>query len=221
MTTQRGERPQARYVVLGTLTVVAVVALAAYALGAGKAAKKVTFCAAKSGDVSLAHGAKCDRGEKKLSIAKQGPAGPQGPAGERGPAGTTASIQPEAPQLVRSSNQGVCAPDVPGVFCATPGAWRNLPPELAGNGPPVSFQMDASGFVHLAGDPRLDSGTATGAIFYLPPAYRPTNGLLEFLVKGDCTGANTTGTIDIALNGAVIPSDGEICPSLDGISYYP
>jgi len=71
------------------LAAVAVVAIGAYAIGAGESSKDLILCAnKKSGDLALASGkGKCAKGEKKLTVAKEGPVGPRGATGEPGPKG--------------------------------------------------------------------------------------------------------------------------------------
>jgi hypothetical protein len=85
--------PWGKVVVLG---LVIAAALTAYAVGAGsQPSNTVVLCAAKkSGAVTLAGNGKCGKGKKKVSIAKEGPAGPAGspgPKGEPGAAGDPAA----------------------------------------------------------------------------------------------------------------------------------
>src|SRR6478609_5016802 len=136
------------------LAAVAIVAVAGVAVAAsGGSSGEVTLCARKGdGALSLAGKAgKCGRGEKKLTIAKQGPPGLAGATGSPGAPGTTAPIQPEAVRLVTTLGSEVEATyceEHPGVFC-----WEgplNWIDKGAGDAP-VGFQKDAAGYVHLQG----------------------------------------------------------------------
>jgi hypothetical protein len=218
---------------VGGLAGVAVIAIAVSAIAAGAPSKNLTLCGAKDGVLSLAEKGKCPKGEKKLTLAKQGPAGPQGipgapgADGAAGAAGTTASIQPEAVRDVadaRPVNQGLCSAN-PGVFCGAPGfqnTWLTFPSAVGGDGPPVSYQKDAAGYVHLAGSGWQSNGAAGGPdttrIFYLPAGYRPTEGSLVFAIADDC---GTTTTVGIGTDGGVAPDPAALCPSLDGVTFHP
>lgn len=202
------------------LAAVAIVAIAGVAVAAkGGGSEDVTLCAAKKGgDLRLApKSGKCAKGTKKLVIAKQGPQGVPGPAGPAGAAGATASIQPEAVDLVAAPVAGGCEAN-PGTFCGSTsegGArWRNF--EDWG---PVGFQKDAAGYVHLQGGTAFGgSGQVDNRIFFLPPAYRPS--VKTQVAATECDG--TAISVQIGTSGRVLPDPVNfLCVILDGISFRP
>jgi hypothetical protein len=199
------------------------------AFGASGGPGGVTLCAGKGGDLSLGKKGKCSNGEKKLTIAKQGPQGEQGPKGDQGAPGkdgTPADLAPEAVQLVRvatGSDNGACVND-PGRFCGTQsglcGTWQNYgDPNLL-----TGYRKDSGGWVHLQGTTLVDFQGACGGvpappgIFYLPTGYRPP-AKARFTVP-DCNGnANQDEVVTIGANGLVEASYG--CMSLDGVQFHP
>ncbi|HZO05097.1 MAG TPA: hypothetical protein VFB52_01820 [Solirubrobacterales bacterium] len=165
-----------RWTVLALLAGVAVIAIGAYAIGAGKSSKDLVLCAAKKGgDLSLATAkGKCAKGEKKLTVAKEGPVGPAGPQGAPGSAANVAS---EPVTYVTGPANDQCF-EKPGTFCESESGyvtWGNYSPEF-GN---VGYYKDAAGVVHLTG---VASSAVGGVVFgfqpegpfYLPPGYRPS-----------------------------------------------
>lgn len=201
------------------LGLVIAVALTAYAVGAGsRSSKTVVFCAAKkSGEVTLAGNRRCGKGEKKISIAKQGP---KGPAGAVGPAGAPAVSPPlEAAHLVAPAT--VACEAEPGTFCVTESGfcWNN---GNYGNGQaPVSYRKDSDGFVHLEGTFRNFNGEGAGCgssrpVFYLPPGFRPGAGNQAFVAAAVC-GEQGFGFIHVATDGLVDATIG--CLHLDGIVF--
>lgn len=107
----------------------------------------------------------------------------------------------------------------PGAFCMVAGAsWVNFAQGYA----PVGYFKDAAGVVHLQGaalyTPDADYCTPDcGPIFYLPPRYRPTDGIHEAIVY---TGNGTFGYLDIRPDGAVLPGAGaRLYVALDGVSF--
>jgi hypothetical protein len=202
------------------------VGLTAYAIGAGGSSKNLVLCAGKkSGALSLATAkGKCAKGEKKLTIAKEGPVGPvgaTGPQGVPGAPGGTGGI--EARHLV-SPKTTTCAVDV-GSFCVTENetCWddENAGPPFA----PVSFRKDTDGFVHLEGAYQNNSGQGacgeidTWPVFYLPNGFRPALGTLKFLAL-NCAdaGAVEPTWVKIEPNGRVGAYDG--CVDFDGIVFH-
>lgn len=157
------------------LAAVAVVGIGAYAIGAGKSSKDLVLCAnKKSGDLSLATAkGKCAKGEKKLTVAKEGPAGPVGAAG---PAGSNANVVPETIHYVTGPANDQCF-EKPGTFCESDlgyAQWGNYTSEYGS----VGYYKDASGSVHLTGVASGSFGGVSGSFepegpFYLPPEYRP------------------------------------------------
>jgi len=221
MARRRGPDKTAR---VGRFTILLAVAAISFA-GIGLASSNdraggVTLCAAKKGgDLTLGSKGQCSKGEKKVTIAKQGPVGPPGADGADG---SPASVQPEARIEVAPATADCAAS--PGTFCGGSGGtmhWMELPSAVGGDGAPaVSYQKDAAGYVHLTGHPWLSAGSAgpdRSRIFYLPPGYRPP-GDMQFAVTG-CDIASVTEAVRIDPNGGVVPSDG--CVSLDGIVFHP
>lgn len=206
------------------LLAVAAISFTGVALSAaGDRGGGVTLCAAKKGgELTLGSKGKCSKGEKKVTIAKQGPQGEQGPSGQNG---TTASIQPESPIAVaeaRPAAQGSCS-TAPGTFCGAPDTvhWTNLPGALGGDGqPPVGFQKDAAGYVHLFGHLWASGGTAnpdTARVYYLPPGYRPP-GDVQFPVSGCDVSSPSEGVKIEPDGGIVVTAD---CLTFDGIEFHP
>ncbi len=192
------------------LGLVIAVALTAYAVGAGSGSSKtVVLCAAKKdGDVTFTGNGKCPKGEKKLSIAKQGPQGTVGPQGLTGPAGPPPAL--EAPHFVSAATTA-CAAQT-GSYCVTETGlcWDNA--NAGGGLAPVSFRKDSNGFVHLEGaftntnGQGACGGDETRPVFYLPQGFRPVGGAQRF-IAARCTGYET-GLIVIATNGLVSEAGG-------------
>ena len=184
---------------------IVAVALTAFAVGAGKnSSKTVVLCAAKKGgDLTLADKGKCGKGEKKVSIAKQGPAGPVGPQGAVGPAGSAPPLA--AARLVAPATTA-CAVNT-GAFCVTEsGVCYNMG-NAGGGTVPVSFRKDSDGFVHLEGaftnfNPEgACGGTGLAPVFYLPSGFKPAAGTQRFIVA-PCAG-DGSGLITVAPTGLV------------------
>jgi hypothetical protein len=189
-------------------------------VGASKSSKDVTLCAVKkSGELSLASHSKCGKGEKKLTIAKQGPVGPVGPAG------SAANVTPEPITLVKLPATTACQTN-PGTFCAPgslSGTWQNASEVFGGNDAPVGFYKDASGIVHLTGVAVWSSsgGESGGYVppgpFYLPPGYRPP--ATEVFVAATGSGLEATTKVEILPDGAVATPKQLV--SLSGITFRP
>lgn len=206
------------------LGVVVAVAATAIAIGASSnSSKNVVLCAAKKGgDLTLAGGkGKCGKGEKKLSIAKQGPVGPVGPQGVVGPAGATEVA--EGPNFVKPATTA-CAVDT-GSYCVTETGlcWSNA--NAGGGLAPVSYRKDSDGFVHIEGayenteTQGACGGNETRPVFYLPQGFRPAGGVQRFAVA-NCTGYKTS-LIVIAANGLVSAgSEFTNCLDLSGIVFH-
>jgi hypothetical protein len=201
------------------LAAVAIVAIAGVAIAAQGGSKNVVLCAAKQGGkLRLASKGKCAKGERKLTIAKQGPRGVQGVAGAQGSPGTTASIQPEPVHAVAPASGSVDCEDAPGTFCSESGlGWTNYESVYA----PAGFWKDAAGEVHLRGTikPFGGPGAITNDFFFLPDGYRPV-GTRQFVITNCYL---DTIQIEIEPDGAVhTPSvGGTICAAFDGISFRP
>lgn len=202
--------------------IVLAVAVAGVSFAAqGGGSNDVTLCAAKKGGaLSLAAKGKCGKGEKKLVIAKQGPAGPAGvagPQGAPGPAGTTTSIESEPVRFVAPPVAGGCDGN-PGTFCGSPGAgsaqWHAYE-----NWGSVGFQKDAAGYVHLQGGAAFGgAGQTDDRMFYLPAGYRPS--AKTQVVATECDG--TPISVLIGTDGQVRPNPVNfLCVILDGISFRP
>src|SRR5690242_10686999 len=154
-----------RWGLIGVLAAVAVVAIGAYAIGAGRSSKDIVLCADKQGgDLSLATAkGKCGKDEKKLTVAKEGPVGPPGPAGAAGVAGSNANVAPGAIQYVTGPANDQCF-EKPGTFCKATSnyvSWSNLDPAGTSYGR-VGYYQDAAGFVHLTG---VASSVVGGAVY--------------------------------------------------------
>lgn len=202
------------------LICVAAVGVAAYAVGASKTSQNVVLCAAKkSGALSLAGGAgKCGKGEKKLTIAKQGPAGPVGPQGQAGTQGVpgsggAAAVEPVT--YVKSPATTACQAQ-PGTFCAPSslsGQWENFKDTFGTRGDyeRTGFFKDGEGFVHLVGVAGwISSGGVGGGFvpegpFYLPPGFRPANTEMFVVPAGHTEGEHFGGTeaVEIRPDGLV------------------
>lgn len=208
------------------LAAVAIVAITGVAFAAsGGSSGTITVCAQKSGGaLTLASKGKCGKGQRKLTISKEGPAGATGAAGSPGAPGapgTTASIQPEAMHLVTETGSEVppaYCQEHPGTFCwEGPLNWVN---GSAGEPAHAGFQKDAAGYVHLQGFAEVTGGSGPPpppVIFYLPPGDRPTDGTHTFLGIPGCSSAPPS-TVEISTNGAV---KGGVCATLDGITFHP
>ena len=208
---------------------VLVVGLAAYAIGAGKSSNDVTLCAVKkSGELSLAAGGKCGKGEKKLTIAKQGPAGPQGAVG---PQGSAANVVAEAVHYVTGPPTAECQAN-PGTFCKPSSLSYEWIGSFEYSGTKferVGFYKDPSGFVHLVGVAlfRTGGGGSSGGYepegpFYLPPGYRPSH--VETFSAASNEGFNPTtlvktSPVEIRPDGTVATKQFEDLVSLSGIVF--
>lgn len=199
-----------RWTALALLVAVAIVAVAGYAIGAGKGAKDLVLCATKNGgDLSLATAkGKCGKGEKKLTVAKEGPVGPAGPQGAPGSAANVAS---EPVTYVTGPANDKCF-EKPGTFCESESGystWFNKDETGAAYGK-VGFYKDAAGVVHLTGVADSDVGGVVYGFqpegpFYLPPGYRPSV-VRMFTVPSQTTPEEEFSdsiTIVIRPNGAV------------------
>jgi len=179
------------------------VGLSAYAIGAGGSSKNLVLCASKkSGDLSLATAkGKCAKGEKKLTIAKEGPTGPTGATGPQGPPGTSVPA-PDAPRFVAPATTA-CAIQTSS-FCVTESGlcWDNG--NTGGGSAPVSFRKDSDGFVHIEGSftnfetQGTCGGGETRPVFYLPQGFRP-GGTQRFAVA--TCGHYTSSLIVVEPNG--------------------
>ncbi len=216
------------------LALIATAGLTAYAIGASNASENVVLCASKKGGaLSLAAKGGCAKGQKKLTIAKQGPVGPTGPAGPagsagpQGPAGVAgadaAAPTLEPPHFVAPATTA-CAVQT-GSFCVTETGlcWDNG--NTGGGTAPVSFRKDADGFVHIEGSftnfetQGACGGNETRPVFYLPQGFRPGEGTHRFAVA-DCSGY-TSSLIVIETNGLVSAgSEHTACFDLSGIVFH-
>jgi hypothetical protein len=194
--------------------VAAAMMVAGIAFAASGGSSAVTLCAGKGGDLSLGKKGKCDKGEKKVTIAKQGPQGEQGAPGKDG---TPEDLAPE-PMHYLSPASASCQTQPGTSFCFSSGgpAWVNRGTGFA----PVGYQKDAGGYVHLQGViSQGGSGAYFGDIaFYLPPGYRPTDGAHTFVVRSTDGGGATH--VDVGTDGSVYVNDA-CCASLDGIVFHP
>jgi hypothetical protein len=223
-----------RWGLIGVLAAIAVVAIGAYAIGAGKASKDLVLCAAKNdGDLSLASAkGKCAKGEKKLTVAKEGPIGPagakgdpgpRGAAGERGPSGDSGA---EAVHYLKSASEG-CKTEFE-KFCNNPNvtrAWQNVPGFGA-----AGYYRDQGGTVHLVGaaERYVTSGGGSPAepgegIFYLPPGMRPSATEI-FTVPGEI-GLGSNVHLEVRSDGVVKPpgaiQSGAGVVSFAGVAFHP
>lgn len=206
--------------------VAAAMLIGGVALAAKSGSGDVTLCAGKGGDLSLGKKGKCPKGDKKVTIAKQGPQGEQGEQGPAGRDGTPADLAPEAVRLVETATgptNGDCV-NTPGRFCGNPSGlcytWKNT----TGTGSlPTGYRKDSGGWVHLQGTAFFDGQGACGGtpqppgVFYLPAGYRPT-AKARFTVP-DCFVADDSVTVTVDADGLVEASPS--CPSLDGIEFHP
>lgn len=205
---------------LTILAAVAILAIAGVAIAAtGGGSKNVVLCAAKKGgDLRLASKGKCGKGERKLTIAKQGPQGAPGLPGPQGSPGTTASIQPEPVHAVAPASDSVDCEDVPGTFCSESGlGWANYGSVYA----PAGFWKDAAGEVHMRGTIKRfgGPGAITNDFFILPDGYRPS-GTRQFVIT-NCS--LDIIQLEIEPDGGVhTPSIGSnTCAAFDGVSFRP
>jgi hypothetical protein len=213
-----------RWSVLALLVGLAVVAVAGYAIGAGKPSQDLVLCAAKkSGDLSLASAkGKCAKGEKKLTVAKEGPVGP---VGQQGAPGTDANATLEAVHYVTGSGSVVCAAN-PATFCRgseTGNHWANF----ADLGHPgyekVGFYKEANGTVHLVGTVGYqhgggeNDGFSPPGAFLLPPGFRPAQTKVFKVPSGEGTSLASSATLEVKADGAVVT--GGVNAALDGISF--
>jgi hypothetical protein len=211
---------------------IAVIAIAGYAVGAGKSSENVVLCAAKKGgDLSLAAKGKCGKGEKKLTISQKGPQGAVGPQGAPGALGSDANVALEPITYVTGPANDECFAK-PATFCESGLGyiqWSNYDPSGAHYGR-VGFYKDASGPVHLTGVASASVGGASSSFepegpFYLPPAYRP-QAVRMFTVPSQ-TGSEEefTDTVVIMVrpNGVVAlrTNDNYRQIALDGVVFRP
>jgi hypothetical protein len=213
---------------IGVVTVL-VVGIAAYAVGAAKSSSDVTLCAVnKGGELSLTSHGKCGKGEKKLTIAKQGPQGAPGPQGAAGPAGSAANVVPEAIHYVTHPGTTACQAN-PGTFCKPEnlsGEFENYSELWATDNERVGYYKSASGVVHLTGVAEWGSsgGSAGGFVpegpFYLPSGYRPAH-IRVFSVPGGSGGLDETRAIQIRPDGLVYAPGTWNPVSLDGVTFRP
>ncbi|MFL5832936.1 MAG: hypothetical protein ACJ76B_03015 [Solirubrobacterales bacterium] len=200
------------------LAAVAIVAVAGIAIAAEGGSKNVVLCAAKKGgDLRLASKGKCGRGERKLTISKQGPKGEPGPAGPQGASGAPGSDAAAQAEPVRAVApvSGSCVAS-PGTFCGDGGLdWSNAQPFFES----VGFWKDPGGVVHLEGTAQGSPGALGNDIFILPAGYRPA-AQRQFVIP-PCNGEFLL--LEIEADGAVhLPSmPNEPCVSLDGVNFRP
>lgn len=206
--------------------VTAAMLVGGVAIAAQSGSENVTLCSGKGGDLSLGKKGKCPKGEKKLTIAKQGPQGEQGVQGPPGADGTPADLAPEPVRLVETAtgpNNGDCV-STPGRFCGNPsgicGTWKNYGnPNL-----PTGYRKDSGGWVHLQGTTIRDNQGACGStpappgIFYLPAGYRPA-ATARFTVPDCESNVNDDGVVTVGADGLVEGDGG--CISLDGVVFHP
>ncbi|HKH65700.1 MAG TPA: hypothetical protein VKA35_09585 [Solirubrobacterales bacterium] len=198
------------------LVAVAITAIAGVALAAqGGGSKSLVLCAAKKGgDLRLGSKGRCGKGERKLTISKQGPKGEPGATGLQGAPGGDAAVQVEPVRAVAPVS-GSCVAS-PGTFCGNGGLdWTNADPFFES----VGFWKDPSGIVHLEGTAQGSPGALGNDIFILPAGYRPA-AERQFVVP-TCLGEFKV--LEIEADGAVhLPSmPNEPCISLDGVNFRP
>lgn len=219
---------------------VLVVGAAAYAVGAGRPANEVTLCASKA-DRSVTLGAKgrCPKGAKKVTVAKEGPAGPKGLPGESGADGAPGSdavVSPEAVHYVVSPGSTACS-SKPGTFCKPEnlsGEYRNFAEIATGNNAKnaerVGYYKDPSGRVHLTGTAGwFTSGGGSGGFvpegpFYLPVGYRPAHTLYYKVPSSssyEVDHLTETTTVEIRADGLVYSPGSFHAVSLDAVSFRP
>ena len=204
------------------LAAVAIVAIAGVAIAAQSGSKNVVLCAQKKGGaLSLASKGKCGKGERKLTIVKQGPRGERGPRGEQGvpglqgAPGTTASIQPEPVHLVAPA--AVDCEDEPGTFCRSSDTqvWGNYGSVYAH----VGFWKDATGEVHLMGTAQGSNGGLINDVFVLPVGYRP-DATRQFVVP-ECSLEFAKLQVEPSGNVHLPVVTSEHCVAVDGVSFRP
>jgi len=204
---------------------VALIAFAGVAIAAGGGGSKpVTICAQKgSGKVFLADKGKCGKRAKKLVVGKRGRVGAKGRPGAPGPAGSAG--QPleitQDPATPVAETVGDC-PDNPGTFCGTPGAtgtWSGT----------LTYRKDAAGWVRLTGGATASEGgsgvqfdSSHGAILFLPPGFRPTDGIHRlYISRSSCHNPGIIGYVDVLPNGAVKPNLNSGCVGLSKVVFHP
>jgi len=207
---------------------IALVALAGVAIAAGGGGSKpVTLCVQKgSGKVLLGAKGKCGKRTKKVVVGKRGPAGAKGERGVTGKVGPPGkSFEPTQPAAHEvAETVGDCSAN-PGTFCGTPDATGTWSPGLDF----VSYRKDAAGWVRLAGNASASgSGAASqydnahGAIFFLPPGYRPSDGIHRFYIpQTTCHNPGSISYVDVLPNGAVKPRFDGGCVDLANVVFYP
>jgi hypothetical protein len=198
------------------LAAVAIVAIASVAIAAqGGGSKNVVLCAEKKGgDLRLASKGKCGKGERKLTISKQGPKGEPGATGPQGAPGSDAAVQAEPVRAVAPVS-GSCAAS-PGTFCGSGGLdWSNAESSFES----VGFWKGPGGVVHLEGTAEGSAGALDPDVFILPPGYRPA-AQRQFVIP-TCSGSFLL--LEIEPDGAVhLPSAPDApCISLDGVNFRP
>lgn len=149
----------------GFLLAIAIVSIAGVAIAAGGGGSDaLTLCAKKRGGaLRFAANGKCAGNERKLTVARTGPAGvpgPVGPAGTPGPAGATGPAGADGADGSTGATGAQGAQGSAGATGATGAAGAQGPTGPAGkDGTPAELQPEA---VHLV--------TTVDAI---PPASRP------------------------------------------------
>ena len=219
----------------GLLTLVALLAIAGFAVAQPSGDKPVTMCARKSdGTLRLAQNGKCRKREARLRVNQVGSVGTPGAAGAPGTQGVPgrdglpgrdaapADLAGEPTIAVAAAPAALSQCAVAGQFCSggVGWVWRSF-----GNGlQPVGFWKDRGGVVHLQGTAEQTSsgpGRRAEAIFVLPEGYRPA-ARRSFTVRGFAGATGVLMNIDIDADGRVraVPGDGGAVP-LDGISFRP
>jgi hypothetical protein len=210
------------------LSAIALLAIGGVAVAAsGGGSNGVTLCVAKgSGEVFLGGKGKCGKGEKKLVVGKRGPAGPRGAQGLAGPAGADGkalALTAEAAHTVGAA-AGQCKAN-PGTFCGTPGAIGTWSPNFQSE---LTYRKDAAGWVYVTGNARAAEGGSEDqydeieTIFYLPPGFRPTDGIHRFYVSASsCHNPGYISYVDVLPNGAVLPPSPGGCIGLSKLVFHP
>src|SRR5215207_43068 len=211
---------------------IAVIAVAGYAVGAGRSSDNVVLCATKKGgDLSLASKGRCRKGEKKLTISQRGPQGTAGPQGAPGAAGSDANVALEEITYVSGPANDECFAK-PATFCKSGLGyvqWSNYDPAGTDYGR-VGFYKDASGLVHLTGVASAAVGGVSSSFepdgpFYLPPDYRPQ--VVRMFTVPSQTGSEEEFTDTVAVmvrpNGVVAlrTDDNFRQVALDGVVFRP
>jgi collagen triple helix repeat protein len=182
--------------VISTLALIlAVGGGTAYAASSGGSSPgTLKLCAAKkTGDLRLASGGGCRPGERALSVATNGIAGPAGATGERGPAGDRGQQGDRGAQGDRGI-QGERGPAGPATIVESPDGKFTVSATNAGiafTGPKGSLKFD--------GEELRTSGNLT---IFTELGMRVTNGTNLVVTTGAATSITTGASFNQTVGGA-------------------